>query len=227
MNFCARSLFTRFRIFGRDASGVAAVEFALLAPLLMLMTFGTVEITRAVIVHKRFQRAASMVGDLVTRESQLWSADEADASVTTADAKATLAGIMGSITHVMTPYSSSSLTVRVYQVWASLSDPTQTKIEWSYQYPTGGTTGCGDLKTVDQGVLVGNGRAVFVEATYSYTPILSNLLPNVIQQMSWSDTMIMMPRGTSPTGGSMPTVMYLPGLNNSNTWNSPSVAACQ
>jgi Flp pilus assembly protein TadG len=50
------------RTFLLNSSGVAAVEFALLAPLLMLMTFGTFEITRALIAHKRFQRATAIVG---------------------------------------------------------------------------------------------------------------------------------------------------------------------
>lgn len=64
-------LISQFRSLLRESSGVAAVEFAFLAPLLMLMTFGTFEITRALIVHKRFQKATAMIGDLVAREQQL------------------------------------------------------------------------------------------------------------------------------------------------------------
>lgn len=218
--FWQSSLSANFRAFRTDVTGVAAVEFALLVPLLLMMTFGTIELSRALMIHKRFQRATSMVGDLVTREKQLWPEGEADASVTTTDAKNTLAGIMQSVAHAMEPYSATPLSLRVYQVWAKLDDPTQTKIEWSYQYPTGATVGCGNSKSVDQGVLVGNGRAVFIEATYAYTPMLSNLLPSIIQQSTWSDTMVMTPRD-------VPSVMFLPGLNNSNTWDNPSTAACQ
>lgn len=218
--FWSRSLRAKFRVFHTDVSGVAAVEFALLVPILLIMTFGTVELSRALMIHKRFQRATAMVGDLVTREKQLWPADKADANVTTADAKATLAGIMKSVAHAMSPYSVTPLSLRVYQVWANLTDPRKTKIEWSYQYPTGATVGCGDSKSVDSGVLIGNGRAIFIEATYTYTPILTNLLPGIIHQSTWSDTMVVMPRD-------VPSVMYLPGLNNNNTWDSPSPAACQ
>lgn len=218
--FWTSSLSAKFRVFRTDVTGVAAVEFALLVPVLLMMTFGTIELSRALMIHKRFQRATSMVGDLVTREKQLWPETEADANVTTTDAKNTLAGIMQSVAHAMEPYSITPLSLRVYQVWANLNDPTQTKIEWSYQYPTGATVGCGDPKSVDQGVLVGNGRAVFIEATYTYTPLLMNLVPSVIHQSTWSDTMVMTPRD-------VPSVMFLPGLNNSNTWDNPSDAACQ
>jgi Flp pilus assembly protein TadG len=214
------SLAAQFRIFRTDVKGAAAIEFAFLVPVLLFMTFGTVEMSRALIVNKRFQKATSMVGDLVTREKQLWPESENSANVTTSDAKATLAGIMKSVSHSMQPYSTTPLTIRVYQVWANLTDPTKTKIEWSYQYPTAATTGCGTAKSVDNGVLVGNGRAVFVEAQYKYTPLLGKLLPAMFQNMNWTDTMVMTPRD-------VPSVMYLPGLNNSNTWDSPSVAACQ
>ena len=53
-----------------------------------------------------------------------------------------------------------------------------------------------------------------------YTPLLTNLLPNIISQMTWTDTMVMTPRD-------VPSVMFLPALNNSNTWDQPSLAACQ
>lgn len=210
----------RLRFFWKDRSGIAAVEFGLLVPLLLVMTFGTLEISRALIVHKRFQRATSMVGDLVTREKQLWAEDKDSSDVTTADAKATLEGIMQSIVHAMQPYSATPLQLKVYQVWASMSDPTQTKVEWTYQYPGGATVGCGDKKVVDAGVLPANGRAIFVEAQYQYTPLMQNLLPSVIRQVTWKDTMVMTPRD-------VPSVMYLPGLNNSSTWEQPSPAACK
>ncbi len=62
---------TSVRRFFANSSGVAAVEFAYLAPLLMLMTFGTIEVARALTVHKRFQRATAMVGELIAREESL------------------------------------------------------------------------------------------------------------------------------------------------------------
>ena len=104
----------RIRGFLADASGIAAVEFAYIAPLLMLMTFGTFEISRALIVHKRFQRATAMVGDLVSREEQL--------GATYPEAKAALDGIMLSAQHVMEPYTSTPLRMAITQLRASSSD---------------------------------------------------------------------------------------------------------
>ncbi len=82
------------------------------------------------------------------------------------------------------------------------------------------TTGCGTEITVDNGLLIGNGRAIVVEATYTYTPILVNLLQSIISQSTWSNKMIMTPRVA-------PSVLNLPALNNNNTWDSPSLTPCQ
>lgn len=199
-----------------DWSGVAAVEFAYLAPLLMLMTFGTFEMARALIVQKRFQRAASMVGDLVTREDQ-----DVPLGATASAARSTLSGMMISAQHVMQPYSSTPLTINVYQLWASPTDKTQTKIEWAYKYPTNTSSGCGNLKSMPaSGMLATNGRAVVIEATYQYTPLLTNIIPGLVHQMSWSDTMAFLPRNG-------PTVYFIPSLNNSKTWDSPDLSPCQ
>ena len=75
-----------FRRFGANTAGVAAIEFAYLAPLLLLATFGTFEVARAVLMHKRFQRVSAMIGDLVAREQQI--------GTTINEAQAEMAGIL-------------------------------------------------------------------------------------------------------------------------------------
>src|SRR5690606_25911079 len=63
------------RRFARDVQGVGAVEFAMVAPVLLAMLLGAVEITRAVAIDKRFTVVTSMVADLVARETQLTGDD--------------------------------------------------------------------------------------------------------------------------------------------------------
>jgi Flp pilus assembly protein TadG len=53
--------------FWRDRSGVAAIEFALLIPVMMIMYIGTVEITQAVHVDRRLALANRVVGDILGR----------------------------------------------------------------------------------------------------------------------------------------------------------------
>ena len=115
--------------FGASTAGVAAIEFAYLAPLLIIATFGTFEVARAVLMHKRFQRVSAMVGDLVAREQQI--------GTNQTEASTEMAGIFASAQQVMKPFSSSSLKISVMSVRAKSDDPTKTKIEWSKGYQGG------------------------------------------------------------------------------------------
>ncbi len=57
--------------FARHSDGAAAVEFGFLAPLLLLMLLGTIEIGRAVNTDRHFTAAVGTAGDLVAREEFL------------------------------------------------------------------------------------------------------------------------------------------------------------
>ena len=76
--------------FKRDNEGVAAIEFAIIAPLLILLFFGTMEVSTAVAVNRKVSRVSSTIADLVTQSQEL-SADDVD-------------DIMRSAAFVMEPY---------------------------------------------------------------------------------------------------------------------------
>jgi Flp pilus assembly protein TadG len=177
----------RINAFAFDSSGVAAVEFAYLAPLLMLMTFGTFELSRALMAHKRFQRATAMIGDLVAREKQIGSSPS--------DASDTLSGMLASAEHVMQPYSSAPLQIAITQLRASSTDATKTKVEWSWSYHNMPITTCGEDKDMPAADMITKGdAAIVIEAKYEYKPLLTNIVPGLVKDMTWSDTMTFSPR---------------------------------
>ena len=53
----------------RDRRGVAAVELAMVAPLLLVLYFMTMEVTLALETNKKVSRISSMVADLVTQQT--------------------------------------------------------------------------------------------------------------------------------------------------------------
>lgn len=174
------------RAFAADTNAIAAVEFAFLAPLLILMTFGTFEVSRALVAHKRFQRATAMVGDLVSREKQIGS------SVSTANTA--LNGMLVSAEHAMTPFSATPLQIAVTQLRASPSDATVTKVEWSWSYHDMAIKSCGDTKSMPDKNMISKGdAAIVIESKYTYEPLL-NIIPGINQSMEWTDTMSFAPR---------------------------------
>jgi Flp pilus assembly protein TadG len=54
----------------RDESGVSAVEFALILPIMVLLYLGLAEITLAMMAERRASHAASAVGDLLAQSPQ-------------------------------------------------------------------------------------------------------------------------------------------------------------
>ena len=57
------------RRFRRDQSGVSAVEFALIAPVLIIFYFGLAELTQAIMAQRRTISTASAIGDLVAQSN--------------------------------------------------------------------------------------------------------------------------------------------------------------
>lgn len=81
------ALVKRFR---QEAKGVAAIEFAIIAPIMILLFFATVEVSTAVAVNRKISRVSSTLGDLITQSQKLSESDLLD--------------IMKAATYVMQPY---------------------------------------------------------------------------------------------------------------------------
>lgn len=63
--------------FREEARGVAAVEFAFIAPIMLLLFVGTIELSAGVSVNRKLSRLSSAVSDLVTQSQSLTANDVA------------------------------------------------------------------------------------------------------------------------------------------------------
>ncbi|GHC67115.1 TadE/TadG family type IV pilus assembly protein [Limoniibacter endophyticus] len=69
------------RRFASDRRGVAVVEFAIIAPLLIMIYLMMVEASQAIDTNKKLDRSAYMVADLITQQSSI-SRQDIDAVLT-------------------------------------------------------------------------------------------------------------------------------------------------
>ena len=192
------------RRFVENTAGVAAIEFAYMVPLLLLATFGTLEVARGVLMHKRYQRAGAMVGDLVAREKALGT-DQATAV-------AELNGIMASAQHVMKPFSTATLKVGVMSIRAKSNDATNTKIEWSYAYQGQSVPAqCATKAMPASGMITQGNAAIVVETQYTYTPLLANLIPGFTNAITWTDAITHSPRNSCVNYAGQNCVLTCPG----------------
>ena len=66
------------RTLGADRRGVAAVEFALLAPLMVMTYFGVAELTEGLMASRKVSHVASSIGDLTAQASSTTPAQLGD-----------------------------------------------------------------------------------------------------------------------------------------------------
>ncbi|HEY5072828.1 MAG TPA: TadE/TadG family type IV pilus assembly protein [Caulobacteraceae bacterium] len=101
--------------FARDVSAVAAIEFAFIAPVLIIMYFGLAEMTEAMIAQRRVAHTASTVGDLVAQSSTMTPSEISDI-FTVGQA-------------IVAPFPIAPLEMRVSSVTTDASD--KATVDWS------------------------------------------------------------------------------------------------
>lgn len=154
----------RLRTWTRNAEGVAAVEFALLAPVISMMFVGAVEMSQAFTADRRAMQISSSVADLVARTAT---------TITTSD----MTDIMRIGGYIMLPFSSTPLTITLRNITSSPTSATTTKQSWSCTYNSGGTgsTTCACSSTtftIPSGLVSTNDSIVVSEVQYNYTPLV-------------------------------------------------------
>jgi Flp pilus assembly protein TadG len=178
-----------FRRAWRDGRGVSALEFALIAPVLILVYFGMAELSQAMMAQRRASHAASTVGDLISQYDS--GANQVhDTDVT---------GVFNAANAIMAPFPTASLELRVTSIVNTPPTPggtPQPLADWSEanggasmpKYTKGATM------SVPAGLLSGAGDSVVLaEAKYKYTSPVGQVLPN---GLSFSETFYMKPRKT-------------------------------
>ena len=158
-----------------DQRGAAAVEFALIAPAMIGLYFGLVEVCQAVLAERKAGHVASAVGDLVAQSTGVSSADLAD-----------IASIGNT---VMAPFPTSTLHMRV----TSLSNNASGVPAVTWSYGSGMTKlGTGTTKTLP--MTLGSGDSIIMaEVQYQFNSPLKWALPNAL---TYNEVYYLRPRQT-------------------------------
>jgi Flp pilus assembly protein TadG len=154
--------------FWRDRRGVSAVEFAFIAPVLIIMYCGLAELTQAMMAQRRLSNIASAIGDLVAQSSQTGPAKMNDT------------------------FAIGNVKMCVYSV---TSDSTgKDTVIWAQPSVTG-MANCpkaGDKPTdIAVGVLPASQSVIVAKASYAYTSPIKLVLPTT---MTFNRTYYLRPR---------------------------------
>jgi len=163
-----------------NARGVAAVEFALLLPLMVFIYLGTFELVPIISVNRLVTLTASTVANVTTQYASI-------------SASTTMPDILNAAADTLAPYPSSNATVVVSLI--TIDSSGNATITWS-QALNGTGRIVGQAVTLPAALDVPNTSLVWGETTYAYTPTIDLLHLGVMDLYS---SVYMSPRSSSGT----------------------------
>lgn len=148
------SVIRLLRRFLRDASAVSAVEFAIIAPALITLYFGTIQVTMALTADRKLSQTATTLGDLVTQDEYVTDTE--------------FAQILSAADAVMEPFPANTLNLRISSV--RMDENGDLFIDWSevtgdYVAYAQGFEPSG----IPDGLMTEGESIIWVEARYDYT----------------------------------------------------------
>lgn len=166
-----KNLVLLLRRFRRSERAVAAVEFALVVPLLITLYLGSIEAASLFTVDKRVSSISSTIGDLVAQ----WNPEKE--GVLTTGVGGDLTDYMNASTGIMTPYPTTDLQIVVSLV--QVKNDGTTEILWSTANAAGTAKTAGQAytdasiaSTTKMNEVSRGGCVIAAEVTYSYLPML-------------------------------------------------------
>ncbi|SHG96188.1 Flp pilus assembly protein TadG [Kaistia soli DSM 19436] len=169
--------------FLQSASGLAALEFALILPMMLTLYIGGVEVNDAVSIKRKLNHATAAMADLVAQSSQNLSA-------------ASVADIFGAGKSIVEPYEKALLKATVIGV--SMDANKKATVAWAQAFNGATCPAKGGTVSVPANLAVANGFLVMVDASYAFTPKIGYVLTGTFDM---KDSILQQPRlGKAITG---------------------------
>jgi len=141
-----------------DRSGIAATEFAIIVPIMLVMFFGTVEFSSGVAVDRKVTLMARTLSDLTSQSTTVTDSD--------------LTNFFAASSGIMTPYPSAPTQSTITELYV---DPTTlaARVQWS---KGAAARAVGSTVTIPTALKVGGTYLIFSEVSYRYVPAVGYVM---------------------------------------------------
>jgi Flp pilus assembly protein TadG len=176
----------KIRRFGRDRRGVSAVEFAFIAPVMIGLYLGCVEISDGVAVDRKVSLVAGALANLTAScgSSNANSGSCANNILSVTE----MNNILAASSAIIAPYNAANLTMTVSCL--SVDANKNVTMKWST-----GTLQSGSV-TIPAALAAVPGTLIYSTVSYVYTPIVGYTITG---SLTLSDHMYMSPRTQAPS----------------------------
>jgi Flp pilus assembly protein TadG len=171
----AAAALSRLKRFRAAESGVAAVEFAAVLPVMLIMYLGMVEVGQGISTDRKVTLLARTLADLTSQAASNFNNTE-------------MTNIFDAATTVMAPYSAASAKMVVSSV--SIDAAKKATVDWSCQ-KNGTKRTKGSAVTLPTGLDVANTSLIMAEVHLPYTPMMGYVITGTIDL---DETTYMRPR---------------------------------
>lgn len=176
------------RRFPAAISGVAAVEFAIISPVLLLLMLACFDAGNAIAIYMKTRSAvftlATITNQYTTGNNGIQSAD--------------MTAITGSTQQVFAPYSNSPAVVTISQIEATTSK--KTKVSWSYSLNGTAYTPGSKWTTLPSQFTSTNAcnsypcYFIYAQVSYNFTPMFGSFITG---PLTLSDSLYVTPRSSA------------------------------
>jgi Flp pilus assembly protein TadG len=144
--------------FMRDRSGIAATEFALIVPIMLVLFFGVVEVTNGISAYRDVSIMAHTISDLTSQSKSVQDSD--------------LTNFFSASTGIAYPYVTSTsdpnLKQSIAELWVNSS--MQARVQWSKNSDGSTPVTPGTVVNIPASLQVANTYVIFSSASYVYVP---------------------------------------------------------
>jgi Flp pilus assembly protein TadG len=148
----------RLRNFGPAREGLAALEFALIAPMMIFLLFASVELIDVLDTSQRAQNATASVADVTARDTEVSNEE--------------IGGLWAALDILLFPNTGASMQVRVTSV--TIIDATTARVVWSEGHNMSPRAANSEV-SLPAGMMTPGTSVIMAESVYPYNAPLGFL----------------------------------------------------
>jgi len=178
----ARFIADRLRRLSGDRRGVAAVEFALVVPSVILVYLVGFEVTEAATAYRKLTDTTVQLADVSAQYTSMNCTD--------------VSNVLNASAQIMTPYPTGNIQIRISEVGTNSSGAGS--VTWDQPYNGATQLAAGTAVTMPAGFQTPNSYYMLVQTTYLYEPSIGAAF---IGPITMTNQIFMLPRSSTSIPG--------------------------